>query len=85
MNKFDLDADTVTLDYEELLQTARVGVRYARVALERELKRWYKPDIPTNIDAEWMLDAAKALATATITLHYLVSGKDRKDIIIRRV
>jgi len=80
MNNFDLCADTVTLDYEELLKTARVGVRYAKEALERNLRAWYNLEkLPTNLDAEWMLDSAKALATATTTLHYLVEGIKRKE------
>jgi len=77
-NNFDLCADTVTLDYEELLKAAQVGVRYAKEALERNIRAWYRLDkLPTNLDAEWMLDSAKALATATTALHYLVEGKKR--------
>jgi len=84
-NNFDLCADTVTLDYEELLKTAQVGVKYAKWALERELNAWYEPNrYPTNLNAEWMLDSAKALATATTALHYLLEGRKRKVVKIAR-
>jgi len=84
--KYDLCFDSVTLDYEELVATARVAVKYSLETLNQRLKRWYQlpPHIPTNLDAEWLLDDAQALATATTSLHYLMEGRSRKEIIVER-
>ena len=84
-NKYDLCCDTVTLDYQELIMTARIAVRYSLEALNQRLRKWYdiKPKL-TNLDAEWMLQNAQALATATTTLHYLTEGLNREEVIVVR-
>ena len=84
-NKYDLCYDTVTLDYSELIMTARVAVRYSLEALNQRLRKWYdiNPKL-TNLDADWMLQNAQALATATTTLHYLTEGSNREEVIVVR-
>jgi hypothetical protein len=87
-NQYDLCADTVTLDYTELEKVALIAMRYSLNALEQRLRVWrqipmIKP--PTNLDAEWMLQDAEALATATTTYHYLTKGLDREEVIVKRV
>ena len=81
--KYDLCSDTVTLDYQELVKTARVAVRYSLDALHQRVRRWYDiKNRPTNLDAEWLLDDATALAIATTTLRYLEEGMSREEVII---
>ncbi|GAI19619.1 unnamed protein product [marine sediment metagenome] len=84
-DKYDLCSDTVTLDYLELIKTAKVAVRYSLEALNQRMKKWYdiKPKL-TNLDAEWLLNDAQALATATTALHYLTEGLSREEIIVVR-
>ena len=87
MNKdrFDLDADKVVLDYEGLVKTAQIAVRFSRDKLEHSLSKWHEIDYaPHAVDAEWMQEEATALAIATRTLHYLVKGSDRKEVVIKR-
>ena len=84
-NKYDLCSDTVTLDYSELIKTARVAVRYSLDALHERMRRWYDlKKRPNNLDAEWLLDEATALTTATTTLHYLTEGLSREEVIVVR-
>ena len=84
-NKYDLCSDTVTLDYSELIMTARVAVRYSLEALNQRLRKWYDihPKL-SNLDAERMLSDAQSLATATTTLHYLTEGLNREEVIVVR-
>lgn len=87
MNKdrFDLDADKVVLDYEELVKTAQIAVRFSRNQLVHTLARWTDFDkAPSQLDAEWMQEEATALAIATRALHYLVKGSDREEVVIKR-
>lgn len=84
-NKYDLCSDKVTLDYQELIKTAQVAVHYSLEALNQRLKKWY--DIHPNLsdlDAEWLLNDAQALATATTTLHYLTEGLKREEVVVVR-
>ena len=85
--KYDLSYGEVHLDYDELLKTARIAVRYSLAALESRIQKYHQ--LPpnnrlTNLDAEWMLEDAEALAVATTTLHYLQDGDKREDVIIER-
>jgi len=85
--KYDLCADSVTLDYEELVATARVAVRYSYQALQERLRKWSQVPLksfPTDLDASWLLDDAQALATATTSLHYLIEGRSREEVIVKR-
>lgn len=84
-NKYDLCSDKVTLDYLELIKTARVAVKYSLEALNQRLKKWYdiKPKL-SDLDAEWLLNDAQALATATTTLHYLTEGSNREEVVVER-
>jgi hypothetical protein len=78
-DKFDLCADTVTLDYEELLKTAKIAVRFSRDDLHRRLATWNViGKYPTPVDAQYMREAAEALATATTSLYVLQEGLDRE-------
>ena len=80
--KFDLSIGTVTLDYQELVKTAQVAVRYSRDALEHRLQGWYQypGKAPSRLDAEWMLEDAKALAIATTALYVLREGLTREVV-----
>jgi len=83
--KYDLCSSSVTLDYQELLQTARIAVRYSLQALENRLRDWYdyaKTKPVSSSGAEWMLEDAKALAVATTALHYLNDGLSREEVIV---
>ncbi len=84
-NKYDLCSDKVTLDYSELIKTARVAVHYSLEALNQKLRKWYEinPDL-SNLDAEWMLHDAQSLAIATTTLHYLTEGLSREEVVVER-
>lgn len=84
-NNYDLCSDKVVLDYSELEKTAMVAVRYSLEALHQRIREWYNlKRRPTNLDAEWLLDDATALATATATLHYLEEGEKREEVIVVR-
>jgi len=84
-SKFDLCADSVTLDYEELVKTSIFAVKYSLDALEDRLRKWHGfPFKCTSLDAGWMLEAADALATATRAHNYLVEGRTRGKVIIER-
>lgn len=84
-NKYDLCSDKVVLDYSELVKTAKVAVHYSLEALNQRLKKWYdiNPKL-SDLDAEWLLNDAQALATATTTLHYLAEGLDREEVVVVR-
>lgn len=85
--KYDLCSDTVTLDYQELIKTAKVAVRYSLEALNQRMKKWYAINPNgglTDFDAERMLQDAQALATATTTLHYLTEGLKREEVVVVR-
>lgn len=81
VTKYDLCSDTVALDYSELERTAKIAVRYSLEALSQRLGKWHdiKPRL-TSVDAEWMLQNAQALATATTTLYYLEEGLTREVV-----
>jgi len=84
-SKFDLCADTVTLDYEALVHVSRIAMRYTLIALGENLHRWYDPEPRlTVLDAQRMLDNAKSLSDATIAYHYLVKGRTRSEVIVER-
>ena len=84
-SKFDLCADTATLDYEELMNASIVAVKYSLAELHHRLKKWYEhPFKCTSLDASWMEEAAEDLVIATRTYHYLVEGRSREKIIIDR-
>lgn len=86
-NKYDLCSDVVTLDYSELKKTARVAVKYSLEALNQRLRKWYdiNPNRKlTNLDAEWLLQDAQALAIATTTLYYLSEGNSREEVVVVR-
>ena len=86
-NKYDLCSDTVTLDYSELIKTAEVAVHYSLEELSQRLRKWYNINSDTeltNLDADWMLQNAQSLATATTTLHYLTEGLEREEVVVVR-
>ena len=79
-HKFDLDSESVQLDYDMLVSTAQSAVRYTLDTLHRHMLMYYdcissKPVSPVYTNA--MLEDATALAKATITLYYLCHGRDR--------
>ena len=79
--KFDLSMGIVTLDYQELVKVAQVAVRYSRDALERRLADWHFPKKQASaLEAEWMLEDAKALAIATTALYVLTEGVTREVV-----
>lgn len=83
--KFDLCADSVTLDYEALIYVSRIAMRYTLIALGERLHGWYdlEPKL-TVLDAQRMLDDAKSLSDATMAYHYLVEGRERRDVLVER-
>jgi len=84
-SKFDLCADSVTLDYEELVRVSIFAVKYSLDNLEDRLRKWHSfPFNCTGLDAGWMLEAADALAVATRAHHYLVEGRARSEVIVER-
>lgn len=77
----DLSSNKVVLDYLELIKTARVAVRYSLEALSERLGDWRNlKRKPTNLNAEWLLQDASALATSTAMLHYLEEGLTREEV-----
>ena len=81
--KYDLSANSVTLDYAELLRTAHIATMLAKEELHRSLDRWYdytakEPVSPTY--AEHMRQTAEQLAQASITLYNLYHGQFREDL-----
>jgi len=83
--KFDLCADSVTLDYEALIHVSRIAMRYTLIALGERLHRWYDPEPRlTVLDAIRMLDDAESLSDATIAYHYLAEGRTRSKVIVER-
>lgn len=75
---FGLSGDTVTLDYDGLINVATLAVRYSLVALERATAKWHEVgNAPTSVEANWMLETARHLADATTVLHVLTEGNDR--------
>ena len=83
--KFDLCADKATLDYEELVRTSIIAVKYSLVELHKRLNKWYDhPFKCTSLDASWMEEAAEDLATATRAYSYLLEGRSREEVIIDR-
>lgn len=84
-SKFDLCADSVTLDYEALIHVSRIAMRYTLTALGENLHRWYDPEPRlTVLDAQRVLDNARSLSDATIAYHYLVEGRTRSRVIVER-
>lgn len=84
-SKFDLCADSVTLDYEALIHVSRIAMRYSLISLSDKLHRWYDPEPRlTVLDAQRLLDDAKSLSDATIAYHYLVEGRTRSEVIVER-
>lgn len=83
--KFDLCADSVTLDYEALIHVSRIAMRYTLCALSDRLHNWYDPEPRlTVLDAQRMLDDAKSLSDATIAYHYLAEGCSRQEVFVER-
>lgn len=83
--KHDLDFGTLTLDYEELKKTSMIAIRYSFEALQKKLSKWHNlGEYPSELDAEWMLKDAEALAIATTTFCYLNKGYDREEVKISR-
>jgi len=84
-SKFDLCADSVRLDYEELVKTSTLAIKYSLDSLECRLRKWYNhPFNCTGLDAERMVETADALAIATRAHHYLIEGRLREKVIIER-
>lgn len=84
-HKFDLCADSVTLDYEALIHVTRIAMRYTLIALDGNLHRWYDPEPRiTVLDAQRMLDSAKSLSDATVAHYYLAEGRARSKVIVER-
>jgi hypothetical protein len=84
MNKFDLCADTVTLDYAQLVKLSQIAIRYTRDELQRQLARW-NIDLPVSpVFVESMKNAADSLAEASVANYYLMNGLDRKEVIIKK-
>lgn len=82
-SKFDLCADSVTLDYRALLHVSRIAMRYSLIHLSDRLYKWYDLEPKLSIvDTQGMLDDAESLASATAAYHYLEEGRSRRKVII---
>ena len=77
----DLSYNHASLDYLELIKTARIAVKYSLEAVSERLRDWRDlKKKPTNLNAEWFLQDATALAISTAMLHYLEEGITREEI-----
>jgi len=80
--KYDLCAGVVTLDYGELIKTARIAVHYALEGVNEWCRR-IRESPASKLAAQWMLSDAQHLAIAMTTLFYLEEGKLREEVIIK--
>lgn len=81
--KNDLSYNHADLDYLELIKTARIAVSYSLEAVSERLRDWRDlKKKPTNLNAEWFLQDATALAISTAMLHYLEEGLIREEVVI---
>ncbi len=82
--KFDLDAETLKLDYDALVSVAQIAFVYTRERLSRRVEEDFRKvhGIPTSTDAEFLLRDAENLARSTTALHYLTEGRDREEKVI---
>lgn len=91
--KHDLCANTAKLNLNELIEVARIATARCRWDCEQSLGALQERQSTVNPD-KWrhsyhiaasacdLADSAKALATATNTLHYLLNAEDREIVLI---
>jgi hypothetical protein len=91
--KHDLCANTAKLNLKELIETAKIAVSRSRWDCEQSLRGVQENQLVVNPD-KWrhsyhvaasaceLAESAKALATATNTLHYLLNAEDREIVLI---
>lgn len=84
--KFDLCADTVTLDYEALLDIARSDQAYALEELHRthSFIQSNRATTMSVIQAEDLVRHARRLYKATTAVHTLTEGQTRDEIKVAR-
>lgn len=83
--KSDLCADTVTIDYQELIRTAMFAFVELRESLNRELHKMYVIKAGTNdlmFAAKNSSEIADKLAVVAEMYHVLAEGQGRKEVII---
>lgn len=80
----DLSFGVAKLDYDVLLRTARVAVRYSLIACERDMSELHSLGDPTFSKrasvAKRLAEDADALAVAGDMLHVLEAGLSREQI-----
>lgn len=82
MENHDLSADSVTLDYDALLDTAIIAVRGARTSIERyygEIQNAYLTKKSMVLTSQWLAREAQSLATAIETLEALEGMRTRNE------
>ncbi len=91
--KHDLCANTAKLNLNELIETAKIAVSRSRWDCEKSLREVQEKQMEQNPD-KWrrsyhvasaaceLAESAKALATATNTLHYLLNAEDREIVLV---
>jgi len=87
MNKHDISAETVRIDFSALLETARIAKFASRHNVERALGEiqhndWHKPDKSMTLTARRLASDAQALALATETVEALEAAKSREELVI---
>jgi hypothetical protein len=95
--KHDLCANTAKLNLNELIETAKIAVSRSRWDCEKALRNVQERQLENSSDGnfdKWrasyhvasaaceLAESAKALASATNTLHYLLNAQDREIIIV---
>lgn len=91
--KHDLCANTAKLNLNELIEVSRIATARCRWDCEKSLRDVQEMQLTHNPD-KWrhsyhvasaacdLAESAKALATATNTLHYLLNAEDREIVLI---
>jgi len=87
MDKHEISAEFVKLDFAALLETARIAKFASRHNVERALSEiqyndWHQPDKRMKLTARRLASDAQALALATETVEALEDAKNREELVI---
>ncbi len=80
--KHDLSFDTVVLDYDALIQTARIAFAHSRDQVGRHMRDTYdmNPNMNYTSASQSILRQARHMVTAAETLHALQEGLTRSQL-----
>ena len=81
-NKNDLCSDTVTLDYQHLLRTSLIAVRYAKIRVEETKRYFYRLDneLVPSVYTEEFAEAANDLRIAMDMYRVIREGLSREHV-----